>query len=122
MKNRDILILIMLFALSVAGCKKSSTAADDLAAKANGTYSGTYTASGVASFQGSVEITKQAGTVNMVFLAKGQTLAFVSGVQVIDGGGGTVNLLDSFQGISGTVNGNSLDCYYSPWHFTGTKH
>jgi len=122
MKNRDILILIMLFALSVTGCKKSSTTANDLAAKASGTYSGTYTASGAASFQGSVEITQQSGTVNMVFLANGQTLAYVPGVQVSDGGGGTINLLNSYQATSGTVNGNTLDCYYSTVHFTGTKH
>ncbi len=121
MKKNYFFLIIFLLGLSLIGCKKSSSDPVDLAAKAIGTYSGTFSANGGNPSSCSTEITQQSSSVTVKLLADGNLIFNVPNTTVSDGGGGKVTLRNDTYLFTGTVDGKSLDYYLSTAHFVGTK-
>ena len=121
MKKSNIFLIIVLLGLTLIGCKKSSSDPVDLAAKAIGTYSGTFSANGGNPLPCSAEITQQSTTVTVKLLSDGLLVYNVPNTTVSDGGGGKVTLRNDTYYFTGTVDGKSLDFYISTAHFVGTK-
>jgi hypothetical protein len=123
MKKISFLFIIVLFGLSLIGCKKSNNnVTADSASKSSGIYTGWTFLSTSDSVGATTVVTKlSASTVSLSINIMNVKTSFTP-VTVSDGDNGKILLTQSINSLNGTASGKSLVYYINGVkYFTGSK-
>jgi len=123
MKNKTVLLFLVISALCLAGCGKAENNPDDIASQISGTYYGDYNYSGGSVRDATVILSRyNDSTVNLSATVAGSIL-YNYRVRVSPDPYGTISLYyESFMSdLYGVVDGNELSYTHGYNYFTGTK-